>query len=89
VAVSGLMLVFGSIDTATFTDGDFVSMVRDGWWWCAVYLGLAVVGVLAQSRSVDSLRATMREQWAPGRGTQDDLMPPRCSPAAPAEVTPA
>ncbi len=63
VAVSGLMLVFGSIDATTFTDGDFVSLVRDDWWWYACFFVLTVLGILAQSRSVASARASMREQW--------------------------
>ena len=64
VAVSGLMLVFGAIDASTFTDGDFVSLVSDDWWWYALFLVATVVGVLGQSRSVASARASMREQWA-------------------------
>ncbi len=64
VAVSGLMLLGGSVDTATFTDGNFVSLVRDSWWWYAIYLVTAILGILAQSRSVASMRASIREQWA-------------------------
>jgi Domain of unknown function (DUF4203) len=64
VAVSGLMLVFGAIDASTFTNGDFVSLVKDDWWWYALFFVLTIMGILGQSRSVASTRASMREQWA-------------------------
>ncbi len=63
VAVSGLMLIFGAIDASTFTDGNFVSLVSDDWWWYALFLVMAIFGVVGQSRSVSSARASMREQW--------------------------
>lgn len=69
VAVSGLMLMFGSIDTDTFTNGHFVTLVRDDWWWYLIYLVLAIVGLVAQSRSVASVRYTMREQWGASADT--------------------
>lgn len=64
VAVSGLMLVFGALDAATFSDGNFVALVSDDWWWYALFLVLAMMGLLGQGRSVASARASMREQWA-------------------------
>ncbi len=63
VAVTGLMLLFGSIDSSTFTDGNFSSLVRDDWWWYGVYLFLAILGILSQSRQVAVLKASIREQW--------------------------
>lgn len=64
VAVSGLMLMFGSIDTADFTGGHFVSMVRDDWWWYLVYLVLAVAGLFSQTRSANAMKVSARQQWA-------------------------
>lgn len=64
VAVSGMMLLFGAIDTSTFTDGRFVALVKDDWWWYTIYLVLAVLGILSQSRQVAVLKASMRAQWA-------------------------
>ncbi len=66
VAVSGLMLLFGAIDSDTFTSGGFVGLVRDDWWWYLLYLVLAIVGVITQSRNADAARENMRRQWESG-----------------------
>lgn len=65
LAVAGVMLVFGALDTATFTDGDFVSLVEDDWWWYVLYLVTAFAGVLAQMRAITDMRMNLREQWSP------------------------
>lgn len=63
VAVSGLMLLVGAIETSTFTDGGFVSLVRQDWWWWLVYLALAIVGMVAQGSVANAQRDSMRRQW--------------------------
>lgn len=63
VAVSGLMLLVGAVDSDTFTDGGFLAMVREDWWWWLVYAALAIVGLVAQSRAASAHRDSMRRQW--------------------------
>jgi len=62
--VTGFMLFTGALDSTTFTDGNFTSRVEDDWWWYAVFLVLAVAGVLSQARDVAALRRSMRQAWA-------------------------
>lgn len=56
VAVSGLMLMTGVLESADFDQPDVTAQVSHDWWWYALYLAVAVAGVLAQSRA-------RRAQW--------------------------
>lgn len=68
VAVSGLMLLVGAVDSDTFTEGGFLAMVREDWWWWLVYLVVAILGILAQGRAADAHRESMRRQWEQAAG---------------------
>lgn len=70
VAVAGLMLMFGSIDSIDFGNAGVIGQVRDDWWWYALYLVLAIAGILAQSRGVSAMKLGMREQWASSTGAR-------------------
>ena len=61
--VAGLMLVFGSMDSADFTRGAFTTTVHDSWWWYLMLLVLALVGIVAQTRQRVEARRTVRETW--------------------------
>lgn len=61
---TGVMLLAGTIDTRDFDDDDLTTRAVDGWWWYAVYIGLAVVGIVAQVRGADRLRRSVRASWA-------------------------
>ena len=47
-----------------------IGQVRDDWWWYALYLVLAIAGVLAQGRGVSAMKLGMREQWASSTGAR-------------------
>lgn len=64
VAVVGLMLMFGAINSADFTGSGVLSHVHDDWWWYVLYLFLAILGVLGQSRDRAALSRGMSESWA-------------------------
>ena len=61
--VGGLMLVFGALETADFTDPAFTDTVQDGWLWASLLLVLAVIGILVQSRQRAMMRRSVREYW--------------------------
>lgn len=63
---TGLMLLFGTIDTADFDHDRVTAEAGDHWWWYVVYLGLAVAGVVTQVRSASGLTRSMRETWDAG-----------------------
>ena len=67
VVVFGLMALFGVVHTSDFTSGEVTARLSDSWWWYAVYLVVAVAGVVAQSRHLSSFRGTVREQWSSPR----------------------
>lgn len=64
VAVTGLMLTFGVVDSADFDEAGFTSSVHDDWWWYALFLVLAIAGAMSQSRDVEAIRRSVRENWS-------------------------
>ena len=60
--VAGLMLVFGSLDSADFTKAGFTAAVHDSWFWYLTLVVLAVVGFLAQTRARMTQRS-VRQAW--------------------------
>ena len=48
--VGGLMLLFGSLNTADFAQGAFADAVEDSWGWYLLLLVLAFVGIIVQAR---------------------------------------
>jgi hypothetical protein len=60
---SGLMLLFGTIDTADFDHDRVTAQAGDDWWWYVVYLVLAIAGVVIQSRAAAGLTRSLRETW--------------------------
>lgn len=64
---TGIMLLTGALDTADFDTDAVVARADHDWWWYAIYVVLAVVGLVAQLRAIDRAAATMRESWAARR----------------------
>ncbi len=64
VAVTGLMLLFGVVNSADFADDTYTSRIHDDWWWYLLFLVLAIAGALSQSRDAAALRRSMRESWS-------------------------
>jgi hypothetical protein len=59
----GLMLVFGALNTADFSRGDFVDTVNNSWFWYLVLLVLIIFGVFVQMRQQLVMRRTIHEYW--------------------------
>lgn len=60
---SGVMLLAGAIDTRDFDEEDLSSRAADDWWWYVLYAGLAIAGILAQVRSAERMRGSIRASW--------------------------
>ena len=67
--VTGAMLLFGVVDLDQMTLAT-TQRLDDDWWWYALYLGLAVAGIVAQVRSLDRLTDSLRQAWADSGGRQ-------------------
>ena len=65
---AGIMVLTGAIGTEDFTDNAVTARADDDWWWYVVYIGLALVGVLYQARSMERMRGSMRDTWDARRG---------------------
>ena len=63
VITSGIMLLVGAVDTDDFDAGVTTESVNDDWWWYAIYVGLAVVGIVTQWTATANRKATLREAW--------------------------
>ena len=61
--VAGVMVLAGTIGTEDFTDNAVTARADDDWWWYALFVGLAIVGVLYQARAMERMRGSMRESW--------------------------
>jgi hypothetical protein len=60
---TGVMVLVGTIGTDEFTEEAVTARASDDWWWYALYLGLAIVGVLYQGRAMERMRGSMRDDW--------------------------
>ena len=61
--VAGLMLVFGSLDSADFTSAGFTDAVQTSWVWYALLVVLALVGIVVQTRQRLDMRRSIRDSW--------------------------
>lgn len=62
--VAGLMLLFGAVDTADFGSKAVTERLDDDWWWYAMYVILAIAGVVAQVVWAGRIEGTVRDAWA-------------------------
>jgi hypothetical protein len=63
VTIGGLLLITGVLDRGDLATPETTQTLELGWWWTAAYLALALVGLVAQLRSVEARRGTLREGW--------------------------
>lgn len=68
--VAGLMLLFGAVDTAEFASSAVTEQLDDDWWWYALYVVLAIAGMVSQLRSAERLDASLRDTWSARGGRQ-------------------
>ncbi|MBS1847816.1 MAG: DUF4203 domain-containing protein [Actinobacteria bacterium] len=63
VIVAGIMVLTGTIRSGHFTVEKVTRHLEQVWWWDALYLGLAIAGMIVQFRFIDSFRRSTREHW--------------------------
>ena len=61
---TGLMLLFGVIDTDGFDSTMTTESAADDWWWYAIFIGLAIAGIITQLRENDLQQSTLRAAWS-------------------------
>ena len=61
--VAGLMLLFGSLNSADFTNAAITNAISAHWGWSLTLLVLALVGFVAQTRQRVDRRRTINEAW--------------------------
>jgi hypothetical protein len=61
--VAGLMLLFGVVELGDFDSAVTTEALADDWWWYAIYVALAIGGIVAQFVDVDRRRESLREAW--------------------------
>jgi hypothetical protein len=62
--VSGTMLLFGVVDLDDFDSAATTEALADDWWWYAIFIALAVAGMIIQYSDVERRRQSLREAWA-------------------------
>lgn len=68
--VGGIMLLAGVVETDEFESVATTKRLDDDWWWYAIYVVVAVAGIIAQFSDTDRGRGTARESWAESGGRQ-------------------
>ena len=71
--VAGLMLIFGVTDVGDFDSAQTTAALADDWWWYAIYLVLAIGGMIAQFIDVERRRETLRAAWSTGIGSTTSI----------------
>ena len=61
--VTGVMLLAGTVGADQFTSAKATSQMQTSWWGYALHLGLALVGMVAQFRLLDSINRSAQDQW--------------------------
>lgn len=64
VTIIGVLLLVGTLDRGALVSPETTATLELDWWWSAAYLVLAVSGLVAQLRSVEARRGTLREGWS-------------------------
>jgi len=71
--VAGLMLIFGVTDVGDFDSAQTTAALADDWWWYAIYLVLAIGGMIAQFIDVERRRESLRAAWSTGIGSTTSI----------------
>lgn len=66
--VGGVMLLVGSINVADADPDGVAVTLSSSPWWFALYVGMAIVGMVVQFRDTDRRRTGLRSAWAADGG---------------------
>ena len=66
--VGGVMLLVGAVDLADAQPSAVATELSDSPWWFALYIGLAIAGMVVQLRDTDRRRAGLQAAWAADGG---------------------
>ena len=61
------MVLTGALETDEFTSDTVIETAEHDWWWLALYVALAIAGVIVQLRATDRWRMSMRAAWEADR----------------------
>jgi hypothetical protein len=61
--IAGLLLLVGVIDRQDLASTETSASLALGWWWTVGYVVLAIAGIVAQLRSAEARRGTLRDDW--------------------------
>ena len=68
--VTGVMLIVGALDTSDLESVTVADRIQEAPGWWLLYAAVAVVGVVAQLRALDSLQGSLRGRWESDGGRQ-------------------
>lgn len=68
--VLGIMLLTGKAETEEFRTSVVIGDTDGEWWWWAIYAAVAIAGIIAQVRLVESLRSDLRASWSASGGRE-------------------
>ena len=63
VVVGGIMLLVGTLDVDQLGEGATTRAMDTSPWWTALYVGLAIVGMVLQFRDTQRRRGGLRSSW--------------------------
>jgi hypothetical protein len=68
--VAGILLLVGEIGVDDLTSETTTQTAGDDWWWYAIYLALAIAGIVAQLRTGARQRGSLRNSWEESGGRE-------------------
>lgn len=63
VVTGGVMLLVGTLDVGQLGQGATTQAMDTSAWWTALYVGLAIVGIILQLRDTQRRRGGLRSSW--------------------------
>ncbi|HSL58518.1 MAG TPA: DUF4203 domain-containing protein, partial [Acidimicrobiales bacterium] len=69
-SVTGVMLLVGALDASDLESVSVADRIQEAPGWWLLYVAIALVGVVAQLRTLDSLQGGLRGRWASDGGRQ-------------------
>lgn len=68
--VAGAMLLADVIDTENMNSATVTQEMDASWLWTALFVGLAILGIVSQLRDVENFRESLRDTWTDAGGRE-------------------